>query len=197
MKNENFGTNASTREASKMCDINYKQRSSMKKLLSCIAMIALTGTAVCAQQPSPVRMETHSYQLKVVKDKKGKIVRDKQGKPVKKWVKASRVVPGTVVKYVDTITNDSDQPIRQATISNPINPNLSFIAGSPASKSKFSVKYSVDGGKHYDVPQKLFVVGKDQKKHPAQPKDYTAIQFIVDEVPAHSRVDVSFKVKLK
>jgi len=169
-----------------------------RTLLAGATVILLASAMLHAQeQKPPVRMETRSYQLMVVKDKKGKIIKDKQGKPVKKWVKASKVVPGTVVKYVDTITNDTDQPLKSATISNPINPNLLFIAGSAASKAKFSVKYSVDGGKHYDLPQKLFVIGKDKKKHPAQPKDYTAIQFIVDEVPAHSQVDVSFKVKLK
>ena len=167
-----------------------------KRIFTIIAAVALIG-AVQAEEKPKINMSTASYQQVVVKDKKGKIVKDKQGKPVKKWVKASKVVPGTIVKYIDTITNDSDQPIKDAKIANPINENLIFIADSAASKMKFSVQYSVDGGKHYDVPEKLFVIGKDKKKHLAQAKDYNAILFSVDEVPAQSKVDVSFKVKLK
>ncbi len=161
----------------------------IKKILVICAASLLMTASVEAEQPSPVSMATHSYQLTVVKDK--------QGKPVKKWLKASKVVPGTVVKYVDTITNDTDEILTDARVSNPINENLLFVEGSAASEAKFSVKYSVDGGKHYGLPAQLFVVGKDKKKHQAQAKDYNAIEFVVAQVPAHSKVDVSFKVKLK
>jgi len=161
----------------------------MKKTMIGLAAMMLLANMVQAEEKPLIRMETHSYQLTVVKDKKGK--------PVKKWLKATKVVPGTVVKYVDTITNDSDEMIKNAKVSNPINENLIYVKDSVASKAKFSVMYSVDGGKHYDAPEKLFVLGKDRKKHPAQAKDYNAILFSVDEVPAHSKVDVAFKVKLK
>jgi uncharacterized repeat protein (TIGR01451 family) len=167
-----------------------------KHMMSLLAITLLTG-ALQAEEKPKISMETHSYQLTVVKNKKGKVVKDKQGKPIKKWLTATKVVPGTIVKYVDTITNESDALLKDAKITNPINENLIFVEGSAASEVAFSVKYSVDGGKHYDVPAKLFVIGKDKKKHPAQAKDYNAILFNVDEVPAHSKIDVSFKVKLK
>ncbi len=169
----------------------------IKKTISILAASLLLTINVAAEQKPSVSMETHSYQLTVVKDKKGKVLKDKKGKPVKKWLKATKVVPGDVVKYIDTITNDSDEVIKDAKISNPINQNLIFVEGSAISKAKFSVTYSVDGGKRYAVPAKLFVIGKDKKKHSAQAKDYNAILFSVDEVPAHSKVDVAFKVRLK
>jgi uncharacterized repeat protein (TIGR01451 family) len=169
----------------------------IQKTVSILAVSLLLTMNVEAEQKPSVSMETHSYQLTVVKDKKGKVLKDKKGKPVKKWRKATKVVPGTIVKYIDTITNESDEVIKDAKISNPINENLIFVEGSATSEAKFSVTYSVDGGKHYAVPAKLFVIGKDKKKHPAQAKDYNAILFSVDEVPAQSKVDVSFKVKLK
>ena len=167
-----------------------------KHILTILAAVVLTGLVQAEQKPG-ISMGTASYQLTVVKDKKGKIVKDKKGKPVKKWAKASKVIPGTIVKYVDTVTNSTDEVIMDAKIANPINQNLIFVEGSASSKAKFSVTYSVDRGKSYDVPAKLFVIGKDKKKHPAQAKDYNAILFSVDEVPAQSKVDVSFKVKLK
>lgn len=169
----------------------------MKKLLLTTA-VSLAMTAVSyAKQASPVSMSVASYQQIVVKDKKGKIKRDKNGKPIKQWVRASKVVPGTVIKYVDSITNDSDQPLSAARVANPIDPNLLFVAGSAESKAKFAVKYSVDGGKHFDDPKNLFVKDKKGKKIQAEAKHYNAIEFVVDEVPAKSKVEVSYKVKLK
>ena len=169
----------------------------IKKIVVICTISLLATVSAEAEQKPAVSMATHSYQLTVLKDKQGKVVKDKKGKPVKKWLKASKVVPGTVVKYVDTITNDSDEALTDARVSNPINENLLFVEGSAASKAKFSVKYSIDGGKHYGLPAQLFVIGKDKKKHQAQAKDYNAIEFVVAQVPAHSKVDASFKVKLK
>ena len=169
----------------------------IKKIISILAVFLLLTITIDAEQKPLVSMETHSYQWTVVKDKTGKVLKDKKGKTVKKWLKATKVVPGDVVKYIDTITNDSDTVIKNAKISNPINQNLIFIEGSAVAEVKFSIMYSVDGGKHYAVPAKLFVIGKDKKKHSAQAKDYNAILFSVDEVPSHSKVDVAFRVRLK
>ena len=174
-----------------------ERKQMIQKMMVSLAVSVVMTVAVQAVEKAPIGMSTASYQLMTVKDKKGKIVKNKKGKPVKKWVKASKVVPGTVIKYVDTISNDTDEALTDAKVSNPINKNLLFVAGSAASKAKFSVRYSVDGGKHYDLPAKLFVIGKDKKRRQAQPKDYSAILFSVDRVPPHSKVDVSFKVKLK
>ncbi len=167
-----------------------------KFILTTAISVALT-VGLVAKESKPIQMTTSSYQQIVVKDKKGKIKKDKHGKPIKKWVRATKVVPGTVVKYIDTVTNDTNETLKGAGISNPINEHLTFIAGSAKSKAKFGVKYSVDGGKSYDVPANLFVKDKKGKKIQAQPKHYNAILFEIDEVPAHSKVDVEFKVKLK
>jgi len=159
----------------------------------CVAMVS----AVQAEQKPVVSMSVASFQEIVVKDKKGKIKKDKNGKPIKKWVKASKVVPNDIIKYINTITNDKNESLANAKITNPIDPNLEFIADSAKSKAKFSAKYSVDGGKSFSEPSKLFVKDKKGKKIQAQAKHYNAIEFIVDEVPAKSKVEVSYKVKLK
>ena len=168
----------------------------MKKFLSGVIIASLCATWALAQEKPPVRVELHSYQQVVVKDKNGKVKKDKAGKPLKKWVKASRVVPETVVKYVDTIINETNTTIEDAKVKNMIDPNLAFIADSATSEAKFDVKYSIDGGKHFDLPEKLFVVEK-KKKRLAKPSEYNAIMFVVSKVPAHSKVEVSYKTKLK
>jgi len=161
----------------------------IKKMILTTAIFILLSITLQAEEKAAVGISTASYQLVVVKDK--------NGKAVKKWLKTSKVVPGDTVKYIDTITNDSDKALKDAKISNPINENLVFVEGSAKSKAKFSAKYSVDGGKSYDEPNKLFVIGKDKKKRQATAKDYNAIQFRIHEVPPKSKVDVEFKVKIK
>jgi len=167
----------------------------MKKHVTlAISAILLLGTFAYAQKAkSPVTVTTASYQLvvKKVKDKKGKI------KKVKKWVKATKVVPGTIVRYVDTIHNSSADPLSTVAIKNPINEHLAYVADSAKAESNATITYSVDGGKHFAVPSKLFVTDKKGKKHRAQPKQYNAIQWVIAEVPAKGSVKVEFKAKLK
>jgi len=182
-----------------------KKRSEMKQTAIITVIMVLLGgsamakgkTAVPAVKQPPVTVATQSYQQVVKRDKKGKIVRDKQGKPIREWVKATKVVPGTVVKYIDTVGNHTKQTIEKLAIKNPINQHLIYVAESATSETNATITYSVDGGKHFDVPEKLYVVGLDKKKHLAQPKEYNAIQWVIASVPPESNVTVEFKAKLK
>ena len=167
----------------------------MKQILTALIATALLSVTVAyAKAPqSPVTVTTASYQLvvKKVKTKKGKI------KKVKKWVKATKVVPGTIVRYVDTVTNSGEAPLSQVAIKNPINEHLAYVAHSAKAETNATITYSVDGGKTFDVPAKLYVTDKKGKKHRAQPKQYNAIQWVIAEVPAKGKVKVEFKAKLK
>jgi len=146
---------------------------------------------------SPIAITTASYQLKVVRDNKGKVLKDKSGKPIKKWQKATKVVPDTIVKYIDTASNSSDKALSGVTIQNPINKHLEYVANSAKAETNATITYSVDGGKHFDMPKNLYVVDKKGKKHLAQPKEYNAIKWVISEVPANGSVKVEFKAKLK
>lgn len=165
-------------------------------IYSLLAAVLLSVSAHGKAKPA-VGITTASYEFDVVRDSKGKILKDKKGKAVKKWQKATKVVPGDIVKYVDTVTNSADTPVKNVKVVNPINKNLAYVANSAKSSLKSSIKYSVDGGKSFDVPNNLYVVGKDKKKHKAKASQYNAIEFVLSEVPAKSKTDVEFKVKLK
>lgn len=173
----------------------------IQKILS--GLIVLSAITLGAQGKkasgpgNPVSVTTASFQQTLVRDKKGHIRRDKNGKPVRKWVRATKVVPGTILKYVDTVTNDTNQTLTHLKVSNPINKHLLFVADSAKSDVNFSVRYSVDGGRSYAAADKLFVMTPQKKKRPAQPKDYNGIEFDIEAVPPHSQVAVEFKVKLK
>jgi uncharacterized repeat protein (TIGR01451 family) len=147
-----------------------------------------------AKTPPPVSVTSQSYQMvaKKTKGKNGKI------KTVTKWVRATRVVPGTVVKYVDTVTNNTDKPLSDVAIKNPINPHLTYVAGSATSETNATILYSIDGGKHFDAPDKLMIKDlKTGKKRIASPKEYNAIQWTIASVPPESNTTVEFRAKLK
>jgi uncharacterized repeat protein (TIGR01451 family) len=168
----------------------------MKQTLATIlAITLLTSAALQAKKsPEPVSVTTQSYQLvvKKTKDKKGKI------KTVKKWVYATKVVPGTVVKYVDTVSNHTKTSLANLAIKNPINPHLTYVAESATSETNATILYSVDGGKHFDVPEKLMIKDlKTGKKRIASPKEYNAIQWTIASVPPESNTTVEFRAKLK
>jgi len=156
----------------------------MKKIL----ILAITLSAF-ATAKSAVNVVVNSYQEVAKKDKSGKVV--------KSWVKPTKVVPGTIIKYVDTITNDSNETIKNVKITNPINENLFLLKDTINSKAKYSVKFSIDGGKSFDEANKLFIKTKDGKKVLATYKDYNALMFNVDEIPVNSKVKVEYKVKVK
>jgi len=176
----------------------------MRKItLGSLMMIVLlsSGVAFAKKQSetkhAPVTVTTQSYQQLPKRTKKGKIIRDKKGKPILEWVKATKVVPGTVVKYTDTITNHTRETLQGLALKNPINPHLTYIADSAKCETNATILYSVDGGKHFDTPDKLYITGLDKKKHLAQPREYNAIQWTIARVPPESNVTVEFKAKLK
>jgi len=138
---------------------------------------------------SPVSIKVDSFKKSVVVDKKGK-------KHIE-WIKPTKVVPKDTVKYVDTITNSSMDNIKDLIVKNKIDKNILFVAGSIKSKAKYSVEFSVDNGKHFAPIDKLFVVGKDGKKHKATPKDYRAVAFKILELPAKANINISYQTKIK
>jgi len=142
---------------------------------------------------NPVTVTTASYQQVVttVKDKNGKI------KKVKKWVKASKVVPGTIVRYVDTVHNNRSDPLHGIAIKNPIDAHLSYVAGSAKAESNATITYRIDDNGRFADPSDLFVVDQNGQKRLAQPREYRAIQWRIAEVPAGGNVTVEFEVKLK
>ena len=154
-----------------------------------IVLVAVIFSLTALVAKSPVSMSLHSFQEVLVKDK--------SGKKVKKWVPVKKVVPSDIVKYVNRITNDTDKELTNVKVSDPINKNVVLVKGSEKSSAKFTTLYSIDGGKNYTTTDKLFIKGKNGAKKLATAKDYNALEFTVDKVPAHSKVDVEFKVKIK
>lgn len=118
------------------------------------------------------------------------------GEKVKEWVKASKVIPGTVVRYVNTLENQGDDVATKLVIKNPIPQNMEYVANSASCASECTLSYSVDGGKSYKQPSELYV-GEGEKRHLAKASDYTDIKWVVSSLSATAQSSVEYQARLK
>ena len=119
----------------------------------------------------------------------------KNGKIV--WVKAKKVIPGTVVRYVNTIKNNEQETIRNLVLKNHIPKHMRYISGSSKCKTPCTTYFSIDDGKHFALPEKLIVKDKKTGKvRKAKPSEYTTIQWVIDALEPGKKTRVSFKAKL-
>jgi uncharacterized repeat protein (TIGR01451 family) len=121
---------------------------------------------------------------------------DANGKKVKEWVKASKVVPGTVIRYVNSLENSGEKSATKLVVNNPVPENMEYVANSASCESGCAISYSVDGGKTYKQPEELFL-GVGEERHVAQASEYTAIRWVVDSLAATSQSAVEYKARLK
>ncbi len=118
------------------------------------------------------------------------------GEKVKEWVKASKVVPGTVIRYVNTLDNSGDKSARKLVVNNPVPENMEYVANTASCQGSCVISYSVDGGKTYKQPEELFL-GVGEKRHLAKASEYTNIRWVVAQLDASSQSSVEYKARLK
>lgn len=152
----------------------------MKKLLISLS-IAMSVMTIASQ--AEVTINSQSYQ-KVIKKKKAK------------WVKATKVIPGSVILYMNRLKNKGTQTAEKLTVVNAIPEHMQYIKGTAKCKSDCLVTYSVDGGKTFDKPKKLFV-GKGKKRHRAKASEYTTIMWVVKKLKGGKKTTVQYKARLK
>ncbi len=154
----------------------------MKRILT-VSAIALAIMTMTAQ--AEVTISSQSYQ-KVVKKKKAK------------WVKATKVVPGTVVRYINTLKNKGKETAENLVVVNAVPEHMEYMNGTAVSSSKSNVTYSVDGGKTFAKPKKLYVKDKKTKKRRrAKASEYTTIKWVVAKLNSGKKTTVEYKAKLK
>ena len=159
-----------------------------RKIYLALIALLMSSSSLSAENNGTVEIVSNSYQLVIVKDK--------NGTRVETWPRATKVIPGTIVKYIDTIVNTTDANITDVRVSNPINQNLVYIDTSASSELNATILYSIDKGKSFDEPKNLIIEEGDYNRT-ALPEEYNAVQWIVATVPADSNCSVLFKVKLK
>jgi uncharacterized repeat protein (TIGR01451 family) len=122
---------------------------------------------------------------------------NRAGRKEKKREPVALAIPGSKVIYTTRFTNKGNKPAGNVVINNPIPENTVFVGGS-AFGTNTAITYSVNGGKNYDVPNKLKINTPGGAERQAEPRDYTHIRWrYVGELPPGKRGEVGFRVVIK
>ena len=112
------------------------------------------------------------------------------------WVKPDNITPGDKVGYRILVENKGDKPADDIVLNNPVPENTIYIDGS-ARGANSSIVFSVDQGKTFATPEKLFIT-KDGKKLPATAKDYSNVRWLLtSSLKAGAKGSVQYVVQVK
>ena len=95
-------------------------------------------------------------------------------------VPANRVVAGDPVLYTLRVTNLGPVPVTGVVVSVPIPNRMRYVADTAVGPGA-KIRFSVDGGRSYGVPERLRVTGPDGRPRPAQPADYTDVRWVLTD----------------
>lgn len=99
-----------------------------------------------------------------------------RGREIVKLMPADRVVPGDQVIYTVEIRNQGAMTLPPPQVDYPIPEHMRYVEDTAAGPGA-DVSYSVDGGRTFDRPENLRVIGTDGRKHRATAADYTHIRW--------------------
>ena len=120
-----------------------------------------------------------------------------EGKKELMRVPAAKVVPGSEVIFTTSYKNVSKEKAEKAVITNPM-PEHMIYSDNSARGSDTKITFSIDNGKSFNIPAKLFVFDAAGRKFPARPKDYTHIRWEINNpLPSGAKGEVSFRAILK
>ncbi len=156
----------------------------MKKSFVLVLVGIVLGSASLSAE---VLISTASYQK----------IYDKHSKK-RKWVRATKVVPGNIVRYINTVSNKERATAEHLTVINNIPEHMEYVKGSAKCRGRCKITFSVDGGKHFAPPRKLFVKDKRTKRRRrARANEYTTIKWVIGKLGAGKETTVEFKARLK
>jgi len=158
----------------------------LKKVILTLVLLSLPAAALAQGH---IRLQSVAEVEKTIVNAAGKTEIER--------VTASRVVPGTEVIFSQRYENISEQDAENAVITNPIPEHMIYKADS-ARGTGTRIAFSVDDGKSYNIPAKLFVFDAAGRKFPARPKDYTHIRWTFENpLPSGAKGVVSFRAILE
>jgi uncharacterized repeat protein (TIGR01451 family) len=124
---------------------------------------------------------------------------DKKGKEKTRRVVATETVPGDVLFYTINFENTGDESAKKVQIDNPIAEGSAYKAKSTWGDDS-EILFSIDGKSFKKASSLTYEIkdnnGKTEQKT-AAPEQYTAIRWIIDEIPAGSKGKVGFSVVVK
>ncbi len=156
----------------------------MNNFTKFIALLTWLPALAMAQ----VELTTQTYKVTEVKkaDGSSKI----------EWIKADSIVPGDKVGYRIIVNNKGAEDANSIVLDNPVPQHTVYVAGS-ARGANTKIVYSVDSGKTYKMPEKLFIIKKG-KKYPATAKDYSNVKWTLTQaLKAGESTQVQYVVQVK
>lgn len=157
-----------------------------------ILMVSFKPNLLIAQETA----EKGHIELKCVAEKEIEIVNEKGESEVKR-IEAKTVIPGDIVIYTISYTVVNDKTVEDVIIDNPI-PQSMVYQKDTAYGYNTDVRFSIDGGKNYDSPEKLKVIDEEGNEKAAMASDYTNIQWTLkDPVKPGKTGWVAYKAQLK
>ncbi len=112
------------------------------------------------------------------------------------WLTPDNITPGDKVGYRILVENKGDKPADDIVLNNPVPENTTYVDGS-ARGANSSIVFSVDKGKTFDIPQKLFII-KNGEKLPATAKDYSNVRWVLtSSLKAGEKGSVQYVVQVK
>ena len=165
----------------------------MKSLTITIALLTallIMGTdSVWSQEKGGVELNT-------IAEMEAEVTNDVGEKEIKR-VPAEKVIPGDIVIYTVSYSNNGKEPAENFVITNPVPEHMTYVFES-ASGDNTNIQFSVDGGNSYDVPANLTKNDADGNILAADVTDYTHIRWTLNEPVAPGATgNVIFKATLK
>jgi len=144
----------------------------------------------------PALADKGAVELKMVVEKEIKI-KDENGKIIVKRVGPKRVLPGDELIYIIRYSNSGEEEAVDVVINNPIQTDLRYTADSAYGQNA-EIRFSIDGGKKFDVPENLMVKMPDGTERPAVESDYTNIRWILNKpIAPKGGGQVGYRVRVK
>lgn len=162
----------------------------MKKVVSMLLMSSLVVSSLLANN-SEVVLSSSSFQEKMVKAE--------NGAASLRLVPVAQIVPGDIVVYQNSITNQGQKSATYLVVTNPIPEHMEYIEDSTLclKEKGCRIQYSIDGGETFKNRNQLVVKSSDGTKRLAEAKEITTIRWVIDQLPSGSREKVAFKARLK
>jgi len=120
----------------------------------------------------------------------------KNGQKEVKRVPAQKILPGDTVIFTNHYTNTLPKPADDTVITNPVPKDVTYVDGSAFGEGAI-ITFSIDKGKTFDTPGKLFKTDKGKMRN-AKASEYTHIRWTFNApIPPGTEGDVGYKARVK
>lgn len=161
-----------------------------KKLFTAIVFMVCNVLSVSAYGANNIELRDIMHVEKKKINSKGEV------EVVLVEAREATVTPGETIQSTIYFKNSGSKVAEDVVIKNRVPTGTVYIGGS-AKGSGSVITFSVDGGKSFNKPSKLKIIGPDGKSRKAEPKDYTHIKWVVSKVLAGKEGHVLFRAKIE